>query len=104
MVSAANRIRRRIGARKPCQFRINLDQAEPDTGHAPGQRQPGCADAGAEIDHAVARLGLRRRREQNGVVPGAMAGPLLLQSQLPAEKGVFGEVCQRFTYRCGVRG
>ncbi len=54
--------------------------------------------------HAVARPGFRRRREQDGVVPGAVAGPLLLQAQLPAEKGVLGEVCDDVNHRRAVHG
>lgn len=99
-----DRVRRRIGARQLRQFRIDLDQAEPDPSDATRQRQPGRADAGAEIDHAVACVGLGRRRQQYGVVPGAMAAPLLLQLQLPAEKGVLGDICDDVNHRRAVRG
>jgi len=40
-----------------CEFRerlIDLDQHEFDSRHAPGHRQTGGADAGAEINHPIA--------------------------------------------------
>ena len=67
-----NRIRGRIGAREPRQRRVDLDQHKIDAGDAPGDRQASCADAGAEIDHAIARAGRRRGRQQHGIMAGAM--------------------------------
>ena len=48
-------IRRGVAARKLRQRCVDLDQNELDSGHAPRQRKTRGADAGAEIDHAVAR-------------------------------------------------
>ena len=63
-----------------------------DLRDAHGQRQPGGADAGAEIDHPVARLRAGRRRQQDRVMADAMAALRLAQPQPAAEHRVVGDV------------
>ena len=96
-------VRGSIGPRELDQFRIDLDQAEPDPLDTPSQREPRRADAGAEIDHAVPSPHVRGRRKQDGVVSGAMAGSLLHQAQLPAEKAILRDICG-LSHRRAVRG
>ena len=52
---------------------IDLDQHELDRGHSLCDRKAGGADAGAEINHAIARACRRRRRQQQRIVAGAVA-------------------------------
>ena len=68
-----DRIRSGIVARKVRQRRIDLDQNQIDAGDAPGDRKARDTDAGAEIGHAIARTGRCRRRQQHGIVTGAMS-------------------------------
>ncbi len=94
-----------IVARQPRQRRIDLDQHQLDPGHASRHRQPRGADAGAEIDHAIAGPRRRRRRQQHGVVAGAVARPGLAQPQLPAKKCILGDVRRtQLSHRPAVHG
>ena len=72
ITSAESRIGSRVGARQRRKRRIDLDQDQIDAGDAPGDRKPGGADAGAEIDDAIAATRRRRGGEQHGVVAGAV--------------------------------
>ena len=80
-----------IFARQRRQTGIDLDQHELDPGDAPGDREAGGADAGAEFNHAIVRTSRRRGRQQHGVMAGAVARSRLAQAQLPAEKCILGE-------------
>ena len=87
-----NRVGAGVAARKFGERRIDLDQHELDSGHAPGQRKAGGADTGAKINHAIARARRRRRGQQHGIVAGAVTRFRLPQAQLSAKKGVLGEI------------
>ena len=80
-----------IVARQRRQRRIDLDQHELDPGDAPGDRETGGADAGAEFNHAITRTRRRRRGQQHGVMAGAVTRSRLTQAQLSAEKCILGE-------------
>ena len=62
---------------------IDLDQDQLDAGDTPGERKTRGTDTGAEIDHAIAGSCRRRRRQQHGVVAGAVAGFRLSQGNRP---------------------
>ena len=70
--------------------RIDLDQGDAQIRHAPCQRQPCPADAGAEVDRVFAGPAAGRRRQQNGVMADAVAAFGLQQPQPAAEHGVVG--------------
>ena len=86
MTSAAIALAAALPRASAASVAIDLDQHQIDPGDALGHRQAGGADAGAEIDHAIARTRRRRRRQQHGVMAGAVAGFRLPQPQLAAEK------------------
>ncbi len=73
-------------------LRIDLDQRDFDAGHAHRERQPGGANARAEVNRAVAGARGGRSRQQDGIVADAMAAPLLLEPQPAAEHGIVGQL------------
>ncbi len=89
-MSAAMALVARIAARQLGEIRVDFHQHQFDAGHAGCQRQARGADPGAEIGDAIARLCRCCRRQQYGVVTGAMARPRLPQPQLAAQECVLG--------------
>ena len=73
-----NSVRDGVALRQTRQRFIDLDQHKFDSRHAFGERQTGGADAGAEINHPIARTCRRRSRQQHGVMTGTVT-----QSGLP---------------------
>ena len=83
-------VARGIAAGEFGQRRLQLAADNRAVGYALCQAKPDRADAGAEVEHPVARCGMDRRRQQYGIDRHAVALPRLQQADAPAQQGVFG--------------
>ncbi len=101
---AIKTVQRGIAGRQRRQRRIDLNQRDRHAVDTPGQRQPGAADAGAEIDRMIACSGVHRRRQQHGIVSNAVPAQRLTQAQAAAEDGVFAGAVNVSRHRGEVRG
>ena len=61
------------------------------SGHARGEAKADRADAGAEIEHALAGCGIDGGGQQHGVDGDAIAPARLQQAHAAAQQGVFGQ-------------
>ena len=104
MTLASIAIRGGVAAREFRQGVVDLDQSDPDARYARRNGQSRGADAGAEIDDAVARSRLCRRRQQHGIMTGAVARFRLAQSQASFEKRVLGEFVSQLSHRAAAHG
>ena len=100
----SDRVQCHIAARKFGELGVDLHQQQLDRRHAPGKREAGGAGAGTEIHYTITRSRRCRRRQQDGVVSGAMARFRLPQAQLSAEECILGGFAEAFSHRCAIRG
>ena len=73
------------------QRRLQLDADDGAARHPRGQAQADRADAGAEIEHALAGRGIDGGRQQHRVDGDAIAAGGLQQPYAAPQQGVFGQ-------------
>ncbi len=71
--------------------RLQLDADDAAPRHARGDTEPYRADAGAQIEHPLARPGIDGSRQQHGVDGHAIAPARLQQADLAAQQRVLGQ-------------
>src|SRR5947209_190567 len=82
--------------------RIDLDERHSQAADALCQCKPGSTDPGAEFNRVITTAGVRRRREQHGIVTDTVTSARLAQNEPATQNSVLGKIFSR--HPAGVHG